>query len=132
MECSDLTGTFYATDANCNAALTGCISNKKDACITGYDCSKLTGTMETCKGYNAYCTNVADAAATSACIPRKCADNTEAADTPSCNSWLPGCITNGKGCVDYNTTCTSLSGTQTTCNGLFGYSSGTISSFTTV
>jgi hypothetical protein len=86
MECSDLTGTFYATDANCAAALTGCISNKKDACITGLECSKLTGTMDTCKGYsNAYCTNTADASATSACVQKKCADNIDAIDTITCN-----------------------------------------------
>jgi hypothetical protein len=59
--------------------------------------------MNKCKAYSGYCTNTADATEKSICLTRKCIDNIDATDTIACNSWLPGCITNGKGCVDYNT-----------------------------
>lgn len=44
MACSDLTGAYYNTDANCAAELSTCISNRVDACITKSDCGKLFGT----------------------------------------------------------------------------------------
>ncbi|CAK67225.1 unnamed protein product (macronuclear) [Paramecium tetraurelia] len=65
------------------------------------------------------------------CVSRKCTDNTDATDNATCVTFLPGCIINGKGCVDYNTPCTSMQGTQDTCNNLFAYKSGSADNFTT-
>lgn len=59
--------------------------------------------MNKCIGYAGYCTNTADATESTNCLIRRCTDNIDATDTPTCNTWLPGCITNGKGCVDHNT-----------------------------
>nr|CAA59447.1 alpha-51D-immobilization antigen [Paramecium tetraurelia] len=131
LACSDLTGAFYNTDANCAAELSTCISNRVDACITKYDCAKLVGTQSTCLSYPGYCTNVASATDTTPCVSRKCADNTDATDNATCATFLPGCITSGKGCVDYNTPCTSMKGTQENCNKLFAYKSGSSTNFTT-
>ncbi|CAK67224.1 unnamed protein product (macronuclear) [Paramecium tetraurelia] len=114
LACSDLTGAYYNTDANCAAELPTCISNRVDACITKYDCAKLFGTQSTCLSYPGYCTNVASATDTTPCVSRKCTDNTDATDNATCATFLPGCISNGKGCVDYNTPCTSMKGTQDT------------------
>ncbi|CAD8211577.1 unnamed protein product [Paramecium octaurelia] len=131
LACSDLTGAYYNTDANCAAELSTCISNRVDACITKYDCSKLLGTQSTCLSYPGYCTNVASATDTTPCVSRKCADNTDATDNATCATFLPGCISSGKGCVDYTTPCTSMKGTQENCNKLFAYKSGSSTNFTT-
>ncbi|CAD8113351.1 unnamed protein product [Paramecium primaurelia] len=131
LACSDLTGAYYNTDANCAAELSTCISNRVDACITKYDCSKLFGTQSTCLSYPGYCTNTSTATDTTACVSRKCTDNTDATDNATCATFLPGCISNGKGCVDYTTTCSSMKGTQETCNKLFAYKSGSSDNFTT-
>ncbi|CAD8126368.1 unnamed protein product [Paramecium sonneborni] len=81
--------------------------------ITKYDCSKLFGTQSS---HPAYCTNAASG--TSACVSRKCSDNTDATDNTTCNGFLPGCITNGQGCVVYNTPSISMKGTQAICDKL--------------
>ncbi|CAK61922.1 unnamed protein product (macronuclear) [Paramecium tetraurelia] len=131
LACSDLTGAYYNTDANCAAELSTCISNRVDACITKYDCGKLVGTQSTCLSYPGYCTNVASATDTTPCVSRKCADNTDATDNATCATFLPGCISSGKGCVDYNTPCSSMKGTQENCNKLFAYKNGSSTNFTT-
>ncbi|CAD8113555.1 unnamed protein product [Paramecium primaurelia] len=131
LACSDLTGAYYNTDANCAAELSTCISNRVDACITKFDCSKLFGTQSTCLSYPGYCTNTSTATDTTACVQRKCTDNTDATDNATCATFLPGCISNGKGCVDYTTTCQQMKGTQETCNKLFAYKSGSSDNFTT-
>ncbi|CAD8148182.1 unnamed protein product [Paramecium pentaurelia] len=131
LSCSDLTGAYYNNDSNCAAELSICISNRIDTCITKYECSKLSGTQSTCLSYPGYCTNSLTATDTTPCIQRKCSDNTEATDNATCASFLPGCISNGKGCVDYTTPCTSMKGTQETCNKIFAYKTGSIDNFTT-
>ncbi|CAD8175771.1 unnamed protein product [Paramecium pentaurelia] len=131
LSCSDLTGPYYNNDTNCAAELSTCISNRIDACITKYECSKLSGTQSTCLSYPGYCTNSSTATDTTPCIQRKCSDNTEATDNATCASFLPGCISNGKGCVDYTTPCTSMKGTQETCDKIFAYKTGSIDNFTT-
>ncbi|CAD8194464.1 unnamed protein product [Paramecium octaurelia] len=131
LACSDLTGAYYNTDANCAAELSTCISNRVDACITKQDCEKLFGTQSTCLSYPGYCTKVSLATDTTPCVLRKCTDNTDATDNATCATSLPGCISNGKGCVDYNTPFTSMKGTQDTCNKLFAYKSGAIINFNT-
>ncbi|CAK77691.1 unnamed protein product, partial (macronuclear) [Paramecium tetraurelia] len=131
LACSDLTGDYYNTYANCAADLSSCISNRVDACITKYDCGKRLGTQSTCLNYPGYCTNVASATDTTPCVQRKCADNTDAQDNATCATFLPGCISSGKGCVDYNTLCTSMKGTQENCNKLFSFKTGSSTNFTT-
>ncbi|CAK89346.1 unnamed protein product (macronuclear) [Paramecium tetraurelia] len=125
LACSDLTGAYYNNDANCQAELPSCISNRVDGCITKQDCGKLFGNQATCLSYPGYCTNVSTATETTACIQKKCSDNTDTnADNAACATFLPGCISNGKGCIDYTTLCTSMKGTQETCNKLYAYKSG--------
>ncbi|CAD8126498.1 unnamed protein product [Paramecium sonneborni] len=48
----------------------------------------------------------------------QCSDNTDATDNTTCNGFLPGCITNGQGCVVYNTPSISMKGTQAICDKL--------------
>ncbi|CAD8197619.1 unnamed protein product [Paramecium pentaurelia] len=114
----DVTGAYYNTDANCAAELSTCISNRVEACITKYECSQLSGTQSISLSYPGYCTNFINSYQyySSPCVQRKCSHNTEATDNATCASFLPGCNSNGKGCVDYTTPCKSMKGTQETCN----------------
>ncbi|CAD8212117.1 unnamed protein product [Paramecium pentaurelia] len=131
LACSDLTGPLYNNDSNCSAELSTCISNQVDACITKYECNKLTGTQSTCSSYLGYCTNTLTATDATPCILRKCSDNINATDNAACTNYLPECIHIEKGCVHYTTPCTSIKGTQETCNKIFAYKSGSIENFIT-
>ncbi|CAD8085722.1 unnamed protein product [Paramecium primaurelia] len=59
-----------------------------------------------------YCTNSSTATDTTPCVQRKCSDNTQATDNATCASFLPKCISNGKGCVDQINPCASMKGNQ--------------------
>ncbi|CAD8081428.1 unnamed protein product [Paramecium sonneborni] len=132
LQCYDLIGQIYKEDINCQKQITTCISDRKNSCITKYDCSKLTGNQQTCLSYQGYCTNLQNSDETTPCILRQCNDNLDLTTNEQCNNFLPGCVSNGKGCVEYETQCSQMQGTQSICSQYFGYFSGSPQNFKTI
>ncbi|CAD8198454.1 unnamed protein product [Paramecium pentaurelia] len=98
LSCSDLTGAYNNSDANCAAELLICIITFRNI-IYQFKLSR-------------YCTNSSTATDNTPCVQRKCSYNTQVTDNATCASFLPECISNGKGCVDQITPCASMKGTQ--------------------
>ncbi|CAD8161687.1 unnamed protein product [Paramecium pentaurelia] len=132
LNCYDLIGQQYKDDINCQNEISYCISDMKNSCITKYDCSKLYGNKQTCLDYLGYCINDEFADDNTPCILRQCKDNVELISNQECNNFLPGCVSNGRGCVEYGTECSQMQGDQNMCNQFFGYLSGSSLNFTTI
>lgn len=110
------------TDTDCIAYQVGCITNGK-GCVPPPlpACATYLGDNITCTGYigsDGICEGELGAAN---CRSRICtnAPNSSYSDT-LCIAYKTGCVTTGKGCVTSRSTCSSYSGSNTSCVGYIG------------
>ncbi|CAK87462.1 unnamed protein product (macronuclear) [Paramecium tetraurelia] len=106
------------TDIECNSYLDGCVTNGK-GCISSLEpCSSYVGNLQTCSKFKGngrlcYSDSLVDI---HVCRDRQCSDNLDAVNDSDCNTFLPGCVNKGSGCIEDTKPCSSYYGTQAQCS----------------
>ncbi|CAD8107903.1 unnamed protein product [Paramecium sonneborni] len=139
-KCSDAPTTFI-TNQECSDYQTKCVAIPTGGCIQAGECKTLI-IQNQCEGKstcqwkpqcvsNETCSDLKTEIlcktvtlqdkntcwwVNSTCVPRICNQAPETFDTDSkCETFLNGCLTNKKGCVDSTAKCTSYKGNKTAC-----------------
>ncbi|CAD8187110.1 unnamed protein product [Paramecium pentaurelia] len=106
------------TDIQCNSFMEGCVTNGQ-GCISSLEpCYSYIGNRELCSKFKGngrlcYSDSIVDI---QICRDRQCSDNSKAIIDSECNTFMPGCVTRGIGCIDDIEPCSSYFGTKAQCS----------------
>ncbi|CAD8044190.1 unnamed protein product [Paramecium primaurelia] len=115
-KCSD--NTTATSDTECSNFQVGCITNGRGCTSLTSQCTSFFGTQTTCSSFignsgKQKCYGTSETTSQS-CVIRVCTHNVTATTDSECETFLSGCITNGKGCV-LPQACSAFSGTRISC-----------------
>ncbi|CAK89836.1 unnamed protein product (macronuclear) [Paramecium tetraurelia] len=112
--CSD--NQTAVNNVQCDLFLKGCVT-------TGRGCTELTQTCNTYKGTQSSCLKFVGngkkcrgSNLSIKCSVRECFHDQESTTDLACNSFMDGCVTNGKGCISNLEPCSSYIGNLQTCS----------------
>jgi len=119
--CTEADATL-ATNEECNAWHSGCVTTGKGCIATLGVCASYTGDDFTCLGLKGIDGNCEGTAGETNCTARVCTRAIAAKMTDAdCSAYQEGCITNGKGCVASPLpACATYLGDKTSCFGYIG------------
>ncbi|CAD8149529.1 unnamed protein product [Paramecium octaurelia] len=100
---------------NCGNHLSTCTYDGQNCYMAQISCNLYVGVSEI------QCQNLRTTSGdrcwsvSGSCVQRTCTQNQSGMTDLECDSFLPGCRTNGKGCVDASQTCSQYRGTSSSC-----------------
>ncbi|CAD8072604.1 unnamed protein product [Paramecium sonneborni] len=106
------------TDVECDAFMKGCVTRGQGCINKDESCNNYVGNQSICSkfiGDGKKCWS--DSLTTiQQCRVRLCSDNQIYNTDTQCQEFQVGCVSKGRGCINYNAKCSEYQGTQTECS----------------
>ncbi|CAD8205842.1 unnamed protein product [Paramecium pentaurelia] len=114
-QCNQATG--MADNNTCEDFLTGCLYDGNGSCVDkSAQCTAYTGDATTCPGFTGgNGSKPCYKGASGKCRDKSCYDDTTSDSDGACDTFLPGCVTKGTGCIPKTSLCSAYQGTTDKC-----------------